>query len=110
MKACAFVIILTVSATGILAHSQTSPVPAVPDEAAAVKVAEKALAKIYGRKQIQSERPFTAKLSDGIWHITGTLYCKDRQGNVIKDACLGGVALADIRQNDGRVLKTGHTQ
>lgn len=74
-----------------------------------MKLAEKALAKIYGKRQIQSERLFTAKLAEGIWHVTGTLYCKDKHGNVITGACVGGVAMADIRQSDGRVLKTGHT-
>jgi hypothetical protein len=28
---------------------------------------------------------------------------------VVKDACVGGVAMADIRQSDGHVLRTGHT-
>ncbi|HEY6270631.1 MAG TPA: NTF2 fold immunity protein [Terriglobales bacterium] len=86
----------------------SSPV-AVPDQATAVKLAEKALAKIYGRKQIQSERPFSAELTEGIWHVAGTLYCKDNRGNVITGDCVGGVASAEIRQSDGRVLKTGHT-
>jgi hypothetical protein len=81
----------------------------VPDSATAVSLAEKALAKVYGKKVIESERPFNASLSDGVWHVTGTLYCKDEKGNVVKDACVGGVAMADIRQSDGRVLRTGHT-
>jgi hypothetical protein len=83
---------------------------AVPDEATAVKLAEKTLAKVYGRTKIQSETPFTATLSDGVWRVTGTLYCRDKHGKVTPDTCLGGVAMAEIRQSDGRVLKTGHTK
>ena len=88
--------------------TETTPVK-VPDSATAVSLAEKALAKVYGKKVIESERPFNALSSDGVWHVTGTLYCKDEKGNVVKDACEGGVAMADIRQSDGRVLRTGHT-
>jgi hypothetical protein len=82
----------------------------VPDSATAISLAEKALAKMYGKKVIDSERPFNASLSDGVWHVTGTLYCKDEKGNVVKDVCVGGVAKADVRQSDGRVLRTGHTK
>ena len=89
--------------------AETTPVK-VPDSATAVSLAEKALAKVYGKKVIESERPFTASLSDGVWHVSGTLYCKDEKGNVVKDACAGGVAIADIRQSNGRVLRTGHTK
>jgi hypothetical protein len=87
----------------------TTPVK-VPDPATAVSLVEKALTKVYGKKVIESERPFKASLSDGVWHVTGTLYCKDEKGNVVKDVCAGGVAMADIRQSDGRVLRTGHTK
>ena len=86
------------------------PSVAVPDEATAVKIAQTALTKIYGKRQIESEKPFTATLNGGIWHATGTLHCKDERGKMICGACVGGVAMADIRQTDGRVLKMGHTQ
>jgi hypothetical protein len=102
------------SATALSALSQTTQSAAtsvkVPDSAAAVSLAEKALTKVYGKRLIESERPFTASLSDGVWHVGGTLHCKDKGGNVITDACVGGVAMADIRQSDGRAIRTGHTQ
>jgi len=82
----------------------------VPDSATAVGIAEKVLTNIYGKKVIESERPFTVVLSDGIWHVYGTLYCKNNEGNVITNMCLGGVASANIRQRDGHVLRTGHTK
>jgi NTF2 fold immunity protein len=60
----------------------------VPDSTTAISLAEKALVKMYGKKVINSERPFNASLSDGVWHVAGTLYCKDEKDNVVKDACL----------------------
>jgi hypothetical protein len=78
------------------------------DEATAVRIAEKALAKIYGKDKIDSEKPFKAILSDGVWHVGGTLHCKDMNGNDTT-VCVGGVAMADVRESDGKVLRTGHT-
>jgi hypothetical protein len=109
-RAC-LAIFLAAIAVGVLAQQTSNPAPvAIPDEATAVKIAEKALAKVYGEKKIESERPFKAILRDGIWRVGGTLCCKDEHGNVITSRCVGGVAMADIRQGDGRVLKTGHTK
>jgi len=102
-------IAVVLSALGQTVQSAITPVK-VPDSATAVGLAETALAKVYGKKHMESERPFTASLSDGVWHVSGTLYCKDKKGNVITDACVGGVAMADIRQRDGRVMRTGHTR
>lgn len=102
-------------------HTQTQNAPVRPqptksdsghrvdDSSAAIKLAERALVKVFGEKHIKSERPFRAWLADGVWHVRGTLYCKDKKGNVITNACVGGVAMADIRQSDGKVLQTGHT-
>lgn len=88
-------------------QSSTTPLK-VSDAAAAVSIAENALAKVYGKRKIESERPFTATLSEGVWHVAGTLYCKDEKGRVITNRCVGGDAMADIRERDGRVLRTGH--
>jgi hypothetical protein len=104
----ATVLSIAMALSALCQTTETTPVK-VPDSATAVSLAEKALTKVYGKKVIESERPFTASLSDGVWHVSGTLYCKDKKGNVVKDACVGGVAMADIRQSDGRVLRTGHT-
>jgi hypothetical protein len=102
-------IAVVLSALGQTVQSAITPVKD-PDSATAVGLAETALAKVYGKKHIESERPFTASLSEGIWHVSGTLYCKDKKGNVVTGACVGGVAMADIRQSDGRVVQTGHTK
>jgi len=107
---CAAILLMGI-AMGVSAQQSNNAAPvAVPDEATAVQLAERALAKVYSKEQVESERPFTATLSDGIWHVAGTLYCKDEHGKVITGRCVGGVAMAYIRQSDGRVLKTGHTK
>jgi hypothetical protein len=109
-RAC-ITVLLIILAAAVFAQEANNPQPAaVPDEATAIKLGEKILERIYGRKQIQSEKPFTAKLTDGVWHVTGTLYCKDKNRNLVSDVCVGGVAMADVRQRDGRVLKTAHSQ
>jgi hypothetical protein len=82
---------------------------AVPDEATAVRIAEKALSRIYGRKVIESERPFTATLTNGVWHVVGSVHCGDQHGAAKSVPCAGGAATADIKQGSGRILKTGHT-
>ena len=69
-------------ASGPAAQPDTTPVK-VPDAVTAVNIAEKALTKVYGKKRIDSQRSFNASLSDGVWHVSGTLYCKDRTGNLI---------------------------
>ena len=107
-RACLTILFTALAAVSLAQQTDNSHPVAVPDEATAVKIAEKALAKVYGEKKIDSERPFKAKLRDGIWHVWGTLYCKDQHGNVITGPCLGGVAIAEVRQRDGRVLNTGH--
>ncbi len=43
----------------------------VPDEITATRVAEAILIPIYGQSQVESERPFTAKLTGNIWKVIG---------------------------------------
>lgn len=110
--ACLTILLIAIAATAEVVAQQTNNPPpvAVPDEATAVRIAERALAKVYGQKKIEAERPFEAMLRDGIWHVGGTLYCRDEKGNVDTRPCAGGVAIAEVRQRDGRVLKTTHTK
>jgi hypothetical protein len=74
------------------------PAGYVPDAATAIKIAVAVWEPIYGRKQIQGQKPFRATLRDGVWTITGSL-----PPNVA-----GGVAEADISKRDGRVLRMIH--
>lgn len=91
----------------LVAHGQdATPPKLVPDEATAVKIAEKALIPIYGKKRISAERPFGAVLKDGVWMVTGTLHCPNSQEG--SGLCAGGVAMVRISQVDGRILSMGH--
>lgn len=81
----------------------------VPDSATAVKVAEAVLLPVYGEKQIESERPFTAKLRNEVWTVAGTLHCPDGKGGITTD-CVGGVAVVRISKIDARILSMIHYQ
>ena len=81
----------------------------VTDADTAVKAAEKALVRVYGKKKIESERPFTATLDKGVWTVAGTLHCKDENGQSTT-TCVGGVATAKVSEVDGRVLSVFHTK
>jgi NTF2 fold immunity protein len=84
----------------------------VPDAATALSIAEPALIKVYGKRQIDDERPLTATLDDGIWSVHGTLCCPDAKGQRTCDVgkCLGGVAVLNLRQSDGKILSISHTK
>lgn len=79
----------------------------VPDSATAVRIAEAVLTPVYGQKQIESERPFTAKLKDGVWTVSGTLRCPDGRGG-ITTSCNGGVAVVQVSKLDARILSMMH--
>jgi hypothetical protein len=79
----------------------------VPDSKTAVKIAEAVLAPVYGEKQIESERPFTATLKHGVWTVTGTVRCPDGKGGTTT-SCDGGVAEVQISKNDARILYMLH--
>jgi hypothetical protein len=84
--------------------------PRIPDAATALKIAEPLLVKTYGRKQIDSEKPLSAKLVGGVWFIFGTLWCSDGKGGRTSDpgSCDGGVGEIKLRQRDGKVLSIFH--
>ena len=75
----------------------------VPDAVTATKIAEAVLIPMYGEKKIESERPFDAELTDGIWTVSGTLRCPDGQGGTTT-RCVGGTATVKISKSDGRIL------
>jgi hypothetical protein len=49
---------------------------------------------IYGKKQIEEEKPYKATLKDGVWTVTGSL----------PEGWVGGIAEARISQKDGCIL------
>jgi hypothetical protein len=79
----------------------------VPDSATAVQIGEAVLIPIYGKKQIESEEPFTARLEGDTWIVRGTLRCPDGKGGMTTE-CDGGVAVVKISKLDARVLHMMH--
>lgn len=79
----------------------------VPNSVTALRIAEAVLTPIYGEKQINSEKPFIAKLKDGVWTVQGTLHCPDGTGGITTH-CDGGTAEVRISKTDGRILFMMH--
>lgn len=79
----------------------------VPDSTTALKIAEAVLVPVYGRKQIESEQPFTARLKDDVWTVSGTLRCPDGKGGTTT-LCVGGVAVVQISKVDAHILSMIH--
>ena len=79
----------------------------VPDASTAAKVAEAVLIPVYGKEQIESEKPLAAKLKDDVWTVSGTLHCLDRKG-AITTLCDGGVAEVQISKVDAHVISMTH--
>ena len=82
----------------------------VPDEAAALRIAEPALIKKFGKQTIEYERPFKATLLNGVWMVYGTLCCPYGKGRRTCEPgrCNGGVAELELRQSDGKILSISH--
>ena len=72
----------------------------VPDAKTAIKIAVAVWEPIYGAAQIAREKPYHATLRDGVWTVTGSLAAWT----------LGGVAIAEISKQDGRILLVSHTK
>ncbi len=69
----------------------------VPDASTAIKVAEALWVPVYGKDLVESEKPFWAKLINGVWHVGGTLRTE-----------FGGTVSAEIRKKDCQVLRITH--
>ena len=72
----------------------------ITDREMAIGIAEPILFKIYGKKNIISEKPYECYLIDGYWYISGTLPKNWR----------GGVFEIIISSKDGKVIKLIHGQ
>jgi hypothetical protein len=82
---------------GACAFEEGSYVPKegfVPDSTTAIRIAEAVFIPIYGESNIRSEEPFVARLSNNVWTVEGTLPTN----------YMGGVAMARISKEDGRIL------
>lgn len=104
--------LLLLAAASWAQDSQVATNVRVPDAATAVHIAEPALIRVYGKRQIDYERPLRPVLEDGIWTVYGTLCCPDRKGRRTCEVgkCVGGVATLKLRQSDGKILSISHTK
>jgi hypothetical protein len=90
------------------AYSQDSYHPKagmVPDKETAIVIADIILSKIYGKAQIQSEKPFNVKLKGDFWRVTGSLP-KPPPGLSVT----GGVAVIEIYKKDCRIRRVFHEE
>ena len=86
----------------IVQHSQ-SVIPKegfVPDRDTAIAIAYAVAVPIYGKKEMDAEKPFRAELKNGIWTILGTLQCK---------TCVGGTLVMQINKTNGKIIFLTHT-
>jgi len=70
----------------------------VPNEDTAIKIAVAVWMPIYGKGEIEKEKPYEAVLRDDIWYVSGSLPA----------GYVGGVAEAEIAKDDGRILRISH--
>jgi hypothetical protein len=71
----------------------------VPNAKTAIKIAVAVWEPIYGEKQIAREKPYRASLdTNGVWVIESSL----------PQGMDGGVAIAEIAKDDGRILRVSH--
>jgi hypothetical protein len=83
-------------------HSYKPPQGYVPNEATAIRIAEAVLTPIYGVDTIEKEKPLIARLENETWVVEGTFRCPGGSG------CKGGVAVAEIAKDDGKILRVSH--
>jgi hypothetical protein len=70
----------------------------VPDERTAIAIAEAVFIPIYGKEQIDSEKPLKGKLKNGIWTVQGSL----------PKGWDGGNAVVTIARQNGRIVFVTH--
>jgi hypothetical protein len=81
----------------------------VPNSETAIAIAEAVLSPVYGKKKIESERPFRASLTDDVWTVAGTLYCPNGKPQSDRlPSCDGGTAVVKISKLDARIISMTH--
>jgi len=70
----------------------------VPTKNVAIKIAVAVWEPIYGAEHIATEKPYQARLTNGVWIVEGSL----------PQGAAGGVAEAEISKDDGRILRVSH--
>ena len=77
------------------------PYGIIQNETIAVEYAKLILVPIYGRDEIESQKPYSVSLhKNSVWSVKGTL----------KENELGGTFSITINKSDGRVLSIFHSK
>ncbi|MRR07966.1 MAG: hypothetical protein EG828_13750 [Deltaproteobacteria bacterium] len=92
------VLLCSVHAADAPKHNYKPGAGYVPDEKTAISIAVAVWGPIYGTEKIEKEKPYSAKLMNGVWHVSGAL----------SNGRVGGVAEAEIQKNDGRIIRISH--
>ncbi|MBB6341948.1 hypothetical protein HNP49_002116 [Pseudomonas fluvialis] len=79
-------------------HTVTPENGLVPDAQTAISIAVAVWTPIYGEATIEDEQPYTATLSNGVWTVEGSL----------PKGWKGGVAIVEISQENGAILRVSH--
>jgi len=81
----------------------------VPNSETAVAIAEAVLIPVYGKKDIESERPYKATLKADVWTVAGTLHCADGKfQSETHPSCVGGTAVVEISKLDAHIISMTH--
>ena len=75
----------------------------VPNKETAIAIAVAVWTPIYGKRQIKDEKPYVAKLTNGVWLVTGSL-----PQPVDGEIAVGGVAEIEISKQSGCILRVIH--
>ncbi|HZS57020.1 MAG TPA: NTF2 fold immunity protein [Bryobacteraceae bacterium] len=106
---CSILLVTTLQAAGRgAAKAANGYVPLngfVPTAETAIAVAEAVLQPVYGKEQIESERPFKAVLNGNVWVVTGSVPCHNPPPGA---ECPGGAAEIRISKRTGQVLFMTH--
>ncbi|MCX6959247.1 MAG: YbbC/YhhH family protein [Verrucomicrobia bacterium] len=100
-RLAALVLLSAVTSTGaqeLQTHNYSPRGGYVPDAETAIRIAVAVWEPIYGKAQIEKEKPYHSSIKDGIWTVLGSL----------PTAWRGGVAEAEISKKDGQILRISH--
>ena len=73
----------------------------VPTQEVALQIAEAVLIPLYGAESIRRQKPFKVNLSAGVWVVEGSYHDAGKPT---------GIALVQLRQEDGQLLQVTHGQ
>jgi len=91
-------VLLSATSTGVCPATESGAKVAVPTERAAIAVAKAAWHGKFSAASVKEREPYRAELSDGTWHVFGTLPAGWR----------GGTPEALVCASNGKVLKVFH--